>query len=43
MPKTFHWLEDIKYNINHCLELVPSFLNMYNITMFRFNTAKIQT
>ena len=26
--------ELIKYNINHCLELAPSFPKMYNITMF---------
>ena len=32
--KTFYWLEEIKYNINHRLEHVPSFLKMYNITMF---------
>ena len=40
MPKTFFWLEEIKYNLNHCLGLGPSFLKMYNITMFRFNIAK---
>ena len=27
-------LEEINYNINHCLELAPSFPKMYNITMF---------
>ena len=42
MPKTFFWLEEIKYNLNHCLELAPSFLKMYNITKFRFDIAKIQ-
>ena len=43
MPKTFSWLEEMKYNINHCLELARSFMKMYNITMFRFNIAKIQS
>ena len=43
MPKTFSWSEEIKYNLNHCLELAPSFLKMYNITMFRFDIAKIQS
>ena len=33
-PTAFSCLEEIKYNINHCLELAPSFLKMYNITMF---------
>ena len=33
-PKAFSCLEEIKYNINHCLELAPSFPKMYNITMF---------
>ena len=33
-PKAFSCLEETKYNINHCLELVPSFPKMYNITMF---------
>ena len=33
MPKTFSWLEEIEYNLNHCLELAPSFLKMYNITI----------
>ena len=42
MPKTFSWLEEIKYNLHHCLELAPSFLKMYNITMFRFDIEKIQ-
>ena len=32
MPKTFSCLEEMKYNINHCLELAPSSLKMYNIT-----------
>ena len=40
-PKVFSCLEEIKYNINHCLELAPSFPKMYNITMFRFNIAKL--
>ena len=40
---TFSWLEEIKYNINKCLELARSFMKMYNITMFRFNIAKIQS
>ena len=40
MPKTFSWLEGIKYNLNICLELAPSFLKMYNITMFRFLYSK---
>ena len=43
MPKTFSWSEEIKYYLNHCLELTPSFLKMYNITMFRFDIAKIQS
>ena len=42
-PKVFSCLEEIKYNINHCLELAPSFPKMYNITMFRFNIAKLQS
>ena len=42
MPKTFSWLEKIKCNLNHCLELAPSFLKMYNITMVGSNIAKIQ-
>ena len=42
MPKTFFCLEEIKYNLNHCLKLAPSFLKMYNNTMIRFNIAKIQ-
>ena len=33
-PKAFSCLEETKYNINHCLELAPSFPKMYNITMF---------
>ena len=33
-PKAFSCLEEIKYHINHCLELAPSFPKMYNITMF---------
>ena len=33
-PKAFSCLEEIKYNINHCLELAPSFPKMYNIAMF---------
>ena len=33
-PKAFSCLEEIKYNINHCLELASSFPKMYNITMF---------
>ena len=33
-PKAFSCLEEIKYKINHCLELAPSFPKMYNITMF---------
>ena len=33
-PKAFSCLEEIKYNINHCLELAPSFPKMYNFTMF---------
>ena len=33
-PKAFSCLEEIKYNINHCLELAPSFPKMYNITLF---------
>ena len=33
-PKAFSCLEEIKYNINHCLELAPSFPKMYNITVF---------
>ena len=33
-PKAFSCLEEIKYNIYHCLELAPSFPKMYNITMF---------
>ena len=40
MPKTVSWSEEIKYNLNHCLEHTPSFLKMYNITMFLFNIAK---
>ena len=43
MPKTFSWLEEMKYNINYCLELARSFMKMYNITVFRFNIAKIQS
>ena len=43
MPKTFSWSEEMKYDLNHCLELAPSFLKMYNITMFRFNITKIQS
>ena len=43
MPKTFSWSEEIKYNLNQCLELAPSFLKMYNITMFQFKIAKIQS
>ena len=43
MPKTFSWSEEIKYKLKHYLELAPSFLKMYNITMFRFNIAKIQS
>ena len=42
-PKVFSCLEEIKHNINHCLELAPSFPKMYNITMFRFNIAKLQS
>ena len=42
-PTAFSCLEEIKYNINHCLELAPSFLKMYNITMFWFNIAKLQS
>ena len=38
-----HFPEEIKYKINHCLELDPSFLKMYIITMFRFKIAKIQS
>ena len=41
MPKTYFWLEEIKYNINHCLELAPSFWKMYKITLFPFDIAKI--
>ena len=33
-PKAVSCLEEIKYNINHCLELAPSFPKMYNISMF---------
>ena len=33
-PKAFSCLEEIKFNIKHCLELAPSFPKMYNITMF---------
>ena len=42
-PKAFSCLEEIKYNINHCLELAPSFPKMYNITMFWFDIAKLQS
>ena len=42
-PKAFTCSEEIKYNINHYSELAPSFPKMYNITMFRFNIAKIQS
>ena len=41
MPKTFSCLEEIKYNINHCLELASSFPKMHQITMFQFDIAKI--
>ena len=40
-PKAFSCSEEIKYNINHCLELAPSFPKMYNITMF--GIAKLQS
>ena len=33
-PLAFSCLEEIKYNINHCLELASTFPKMYNITMF---------
>ena len=42
-PKAFSCLEETKYNINHCLELAPSFPKMYNITMFWFDIAKLQS
>ena len=38
--KTFSCLKKIKDNINHCLELAPSFLKMYNINLFPFKIAK---
>ena len=41
--KNFSWSEEIKYKLNHCLELALSFLKMHNITMFRFNITKIQS
>ena len=43
MPKTCSCFEEIKYKINLCLELAPSFPKMYHITMVQFNVAKIQT
>ena len=42
-PKAFSCLEETKYNINHCLKLAPSFPKMYNITMFWFDIAKLQS
>ena len=42
-PKAFSCLEETKYNINLCLELAPSFQKMYNITMFWFDIAKLQS
>ena len=44
MPKPFSCLEEIKYNIiNHCLELAPSFPQMYIINIFWLNIAKIHS
>ena len=42
-PLAFSCLEEIKYNVNPCLELASSFPKMHNITMFRFNIAKLQS
>ena len=42
-PKALSCLEEIIYNINHCLELAPSFPKTYNIPMFLFNIAKLQS
>ena len=42
-PEAFFWLEEIEYDINHCLELAPSFPKMYNITMFWFIIAELQS
>ena len=42
-PLAFSYSEEIKYNVNPCLELARSFPKMHNITMFRFNLAKLQS